>query len=64
VKSGLQFLVGRKLVSIRAVDDEAIVLEFEGEGGTQQGPTVEIYHAYHEPVAVRIDGKYLPPEEL
>jgi hypothetical protein len=61
----LQQFVGAKVVSIGASDDESVWITFEmpdGSWDTQRN--VSIYHAFHEPTAVRIDGKYVPPEEL
>jgi hypothetical protein len=58
----LQQFVGAKVTEIGASDDESVWFTFELPDGTER--TLSVYNAYHEPVAVRIDGMFVPPEEL
>lgn len=58
----LQQFVGATIRRIGSSDDESVWLDAVLADGSQRD--LVIYHAHHEPVAVRIDGMYVPPEEL
>jgi hypothetical protein len=58
----LQQFKGAKILEISG-DAETVVLLIDT--GDSYGPRqLAIYNAYNEPVAVRIDGMYVPAEEL
>jgi hypothetical protein len=57
----LQQCVGAKVVHIGVKDGEILQLVLELADGSIRD--VEVYHPYHEDIAVRIDGMYVPPEE-
>lgn len=67
MKDCLQQFVGATVLSITG-DDESVVITLQLKPGpspySSLDRTVEVYNAHYEPVAVRIDGQYCPPEEL
>jgi hypothetical protein len=56
-----QFL-GARIVSIGTVDGEALAFTLVLPDGSER--TLAVYHPFHEDIAVRIDGMFVPAEEL
>lgn len=54
--------VNAKIVGLGLNEGEVFWLEIELGDGTVR--TVSVYHPFHEDIAVRIDGMFVPAEEL
>jgi hypothetical protein len=60
--SALQQFVGARVEKIRLIDDEDFVLTLVLPDGTERH--LAVYNPFGETLNVRIDGQFVPSEEL
>jgi hypothetical protein len=58
----LEQFVGATVVSIKLIDDEYFVVTLRLPDGEERD--LSVYNAYGELLSVRIDGMFVPPEEV